>query len=323
MSPGALSAFWRLTKCLSGLLLLASCQTTRPNSDLVRRSQPLLGTFVTISVYDADRDKANQSISEAFGEIRRIDHVMSLHRPNSELNRLNQRAADEPVAVSRDLFRVIAVAGKISKQTEGSFDITIRPLADLWGFIWKEYRMPTEAELEATLPRVNYKLVELDEVRQTVRFLRPGISIDLGGIGKGYAVDRAIEKLESCGITDAMVKIGGDLRVIGAPPGRTNWIVQIEDPQKKGRRREIRLRDSALSTSGHYENFFMLEGKRYSHILNPRTGLPIRGISGCTVVAPTCAEADAYATAFFVYGREKTFQKFGARLKIEFTADEE
>ena len=171
MSPEALSAFWRLTKCLSGLLLLTSCQTTRQNLNLVRRSQPLLGTFVTISVYDADRDKANRGISEAFGEIQRIDRVMSLHRPDSELNRLNQRAAAEPVAVSRDLFRVIAVAGEISEQTEGSFDITIRPLADLWGFIWKEYRMPTESELEATLPRVNYKLIELDEARQTVRFL--------------------------------------------------------------------------------------------------------------------------------------------------------
>lgn len=303
--------------------MLTSCQTTRQNLELVRRSQPLLGTFVTISVYDADRDKANRGISEAFGEIQRIDRVMSLHRPDSELNRLNQRAAAEPIAVSRDLFKVISVAGEISEQTEGSFDITIRPLADLWGFIWKEYRMPTESELEATLPRVNYKLIELDDARQTVRFLGPGISIDLGGIGKGYAVDRAIEKLESNGITNAMVKIGGDLRVIGAPPGRTNWTVQIEDPQKKGRRRELPLRDVALSTSGNYENFFMIQGQRYSHILNPRTGLPIRGISGCTVVAPTCAESDAYATAFFVYGREKTFQKFGGRLKIEFTADEE
>jgi len=115
------------------------------------------------------------------------------------------------------------------------------------------------------------------------------------------------------------VKIGGDLRVIGAPPGEKDWAVQIEDPQKRGNRREMRLSNAALSTSGNYENFFVICGQRYSHILDPRTGLPVRGVSSCTVVAPTCAESDAYATAFFVFGSEKTREKFGNRFEIEFT----
>jgi len=272
-----------------------------------------------ISAYGANRELVNAAISAAFSEIRRIDQVMSLHRPDSELNSLNARAADGPTSVSQELFEVIAQAQKVSEQTEGSFDVTIRPLADLWGFIWKEYRLPTQAELDATLPLVNHKLIELNPEMGTVRFLKRGISVDLGGIGKGYAVDRAIAELRRHGIAIAMVKIGGDLRVVGAPPGKQSWTVQIEDPKKTGDRMELQLRDAALSTSGDYENFFMIEGRRYSHILDPRSGLPIRGIASCTVIAPTCAESDAYATAFFVFGPEKSIERFGTRLKIEFT----
>jgi thiamine biosynthesis lipoprotein len=159
----------------------------------------------------------------------------------------------------------------------------------------------------------------LDAEKCTVHFLGPGISLDLGGIAKGYAVDCAVEKLRSVGVTNAMVKAGGDLRVMGAPPGKTNWIVQLEDPRKEGRRTKIPLRDAALSTSGNYENYFEIDGVRYSHILNPRTGWPVQGIVACTVIAPTCMESDALATACFVYGVEKSLEKFGARFPMRFT----
>lgn len=293
--------------------------TPLPSLELVRRSEPLLGTFVTITVFGENREALNAAISTAFDEFRRIDGLMSLHRADSELSRLNAGAAAGPVLVSPDLFRVISKAQEIARQTEGSFDITIRPLADLWGFIWKEYRLPTEAELRAVLPRVNYQLVQLEPDRGAGRFLAPGVSIDLGGIAKGYAVDCAIEKLDSLGVSNAMVKAGGDLRVIGLPPGKTNWIVRLEDPRKEGRRAEVPLRDAALSTSGNYENFFELNGVRYGHILNPRTGQPVQGIAACTVIAPTCMESDALATACFVYGVEKSLARFGTRFPIRFT----
>ena len=244
---------------------------------------------------------------------------MSIHRADSELSRLNARASIGPVVISADLWRVIAKAQEIAGETDGSFDITIRPLADLWGFIWKEYRLPTDAQLKAVLPRVNYRLVQLDAEKRTVHFLATGVSLDLGGIAKGYAVDCAIEKMRSIGFTNAMVKAGGDLRVIGVPPAKTNWIVQLEDPGKAGRRTRIPLRDAALSTSGNYENYFEVDGVRYSHILNPRTGLPVQGIAACTVIAPTCIESDAMATACFVYGVEKSLAKFGARFPTQFT----
>jgi len=299
--------------------LQLSCRAPQPNPERVRRSEPLLGTFVTITAYDEDRGRANDAVSAAFDEFRRIDSLMSLHRPDSELSRLNARAATGPVVISPDLFRVIARAQEIAGETEGSFDITIRPLADLWGFIWKEYRLPTEQELKAVLPRVNYRRVGLGPENRTVHFLATGVSLDLGGIAKGYAVDCAIGKLRSLGVTNAMVKVGGDLRVIGAPWGRTNWIVQLEDPRKQGHRDKVSLRDAALSTSGNYENFFEINGVRYSHILNPRTGYPIQGIAACTVIAPTCMESDAMATACLVYGVEKSLAKFGGRCPMRFT----
>lgn len=244
---------------------------------------------------------------------------MSIHRADSELSQLNTRAAFQPVAVSPDLFRVIAKSLEISRETDGAFDVTIRPLADLWGFTWNEYRMATESELKAALPHVDYRFVELDSSRRTVRFRAPGVSIDLGGIAKGFAVDCAIQRLRALGVSNAMVKAGGDLRVIGAPPGMPHWTVQLEDPRKEGRRPSIPLRNAALSTSGNYENFFEVQGKRHSHILNPRTGLPVEGLAACTVVAPTCMESDAWATAFFVHGVERSLAEFGRRFSIRFT----
>jgi thiamine biosynthesis lipoprotein len=303
--------------------LLASCRTSQPSPEPVRRSEPLLGTFVTISVYGANRERVNAAISEAFAEFRRIDALMSIHRADSELTQVNARASLAPVVVSSELFRVIAKALEIAEKTEGSFDITIRPLADLWGFTWKEYRLPTDAQLRGVLPRVNFRLVELNGEKRTVHFRVEGVSLDLGGIAKGHAVDCAIEKLRSLGFTSAMVKAGGDLRVIGVPPGKTNWIVQLEDLAKEGRRVKIPLRDSALSTSGNYENYFEIDGVRYSHILNPRTGRPVQGVAACTVIAPTCIESDALATACFVYGVEQSLAKFGARFPVRFTLSPE
>ena len=304
--------------CTSALLL-TGCRATTVVTDPARRSQPLLGTFVTITAYGAERARVNDAISGAFAEVRRVDSLMSLHRTDSELTRLNNTADREPVVVSRDLFHVIAKAQQIAAQTDGAFDITIRPVTQLWGFIWKEYRLPTREELSPLLGLVDYRLVELDAATQTVRFKRTGMSLDLGGIAKGFAVDCAIERLRLLGVTNAMVKAGGDLRVIGLPPGADHWEVQLEDPRKEGRRVTVPLRAGALSTSGNYENYFMVAGRRYGHILNPRTGLPVEGGAACTVVAPTCTESDALATACVVLGLDRSRDRLGKRLGMRFT----
>jgi len=278
----------------------------------------LLGTFVVVTACGTQREATQRAISAAFEEIRRVDSLMSLHRADSELARVNATAAREPIRVSEELFHVVSNALDIARQTGGSFDPTVAPLVKLWGFLWKEHRLPSASEIEPILPRVNHMLVGLDPERRTVRFKTDGVSLDLNAIAKGYAVDCAIEKLRSLGITNAMVRAGGDLRVIGAPPKEDHWSVQIEDPTKEGHRRILKLRDAAVSTSGSYENFFVVDGRRYSHILNPRTGMPVEGVASCTVIAPTCMRSDALATALFVLGPESAIRQFGREIPMLF-----
>lgn len=317
----------RLLICSAVLsLLLAACQTRRhpvtkvPIPSAIRRSQPLLGTFATITAYGSDPDRTQAAISAAFDEIRRVDLLLSIHKSESEISRVNRAAADGPVPISHELDFVLGTALGIARETGGAFDPTIGPLTQLWGFIWKEYRLPTASELARVGPLVDYQQVALTRSNATawIRFARSGMFLDLGGIGKGYAVDRAIAVLEDHQIRSAMVKAGGDLRVLGLPPGEIAWPVQLEDPRKQGHRQTILLHAGALSTSGNYENYFELNGRRYSHILDPRTGLPVEGLASCTVTAPTCTESDAYATAFFILGAEKAFASFANRFGLRF-----
>lgn len=298
-------------------LLLAGCRHPAPAlAEKVQRSQPLLGTFVTITAYGGDRAVLNEAISAAFDEFRRVDQLLSIHRQDTELARLNARAANAPVPVSPELYELLLRARKISERTDGALDLTIGPLAQLWGFISKEHRLPAAEELDRILPLVGYENLRLQD--QTVQFLRPGMFLDPGGIGKGYAVDLAVGILAARGVKSAMVKAGGDLRVLGLPPGQESWPVQIEDPTKEGARHIIQLHSGALSTSGNYENYFEVDGVRYSHILNPKTGLPIQGIASCTATASTCLETDALATAFFVLGPEASLRRFGQQYGVRF-----
>ena len=163
-------------RCCALLCLLTACQTSplRPKAELVHRSQPLLGTFVTISAYGPDRATTLNAISAAFEEFKRADAMMSIHRPDSELAHVNASAATNAVVVSPELFAVLQIAQDIGAQTDGAFDVSIRPLADLWGFIWKQHRLPTAEELKRTLPLVNFRRVQLDLTTRTVRFLKPG-----------------------------------------------------------------------------------------------------------------------------------------------------
>jgi thiamine biosynthesis lipoprotein ApbE len=308
--------------CCAGLSsLLAACQTPpatdQPSPAPVQRSRPLLGTFITITAFCSDESATQTTITAAFEEIERVDLLLSIHKTNSETALLNSAAASQPQKISPELHFVLTNALSIARRTDGAFDPTIAPLAQLWGFIWKEYRFPTAEELQRVLPLVDFRKV-LVSTNGTVSFQSPDMSLDFGGIGKGYAVDRAIHVLQEHRITNAMVKAGGDLRVIGAPPGKNGWEVQIEDPARQGKRATILLREGALSTSGNYENFFEIDGKRYSHIIDPRTGLPVQGVVSCTVIAPTCLESDAYATAFFVLGIDRSFRKFGEQFGVRF-----
>ena len=273
---------------------------------------------MVITAYAASNAQAHSAINAAFDEIRRVDSVFSIHRQDSELSRVNANAHREAVLVSDELTTILLYALDVAKKTEGAFDPTVGPLVQLWGFLWKEPRFPTSNELASARTRVSYRLVDLDPRQHTIRFLTNGVSLDLNAVAKGYAVDCAIEKLRSHGISNAMVRAGGDLRAIGSPPGETSWTVQLEDPGKSGQRRSIKLRDQALSTSGSYENFFIREGRRYSHLLDPRTGWPVEGIASCSVIGRTCTESDALSTGLFVLGPDRALEVFGPKMPVLF-----
>ena len=320
LSPAEVSrevsnAFVTLGKSCCALLwcLLAGCQSSpwETTAKPTTRLQPHLGTFVTVTVY-TELGKAQDAINAAFDEFRAVDALLSIHRNDSTLARANAGGI-----ANKELQAIIRQSIAIAQDTDGAFDPTIRPLAELWGFIKKEgYRLPQESELDKVLPLVDYRKIAIQNNRFVFR--TQGMSIDSGGFGKGYAVDRAIAALQRHGIANAMVKAGGDLRVIGLPPGQPHWAISIEDPKKKGKRVDVRLTSGAMSTSGNYENFFEADGRRYGHLLDPRTGQPVQGLAACTLTAPTCLESDAYATAACVLGFEKSVKQFGGRYGMRF-----
>lgn len=250
------------------------------------------------------------SAREALDLVDQLEEQLSVYRDSSEVSRLNRLAAERPVPVEAGLFGLLRQSQILWRETDGAFDITAGPLSKAWGFFHRQGRVPDEAELQAALVRVGMRHAELDEANRSVKFALPGMEINLGAIGKGYALDRAGDVLRDAGIADFLLH-GGRSSVLAAGSNAASaeqdgWVVSLEDPLRPGRAlAEFRLRDAALGTSGTATQFFRHRGRRYGHILDPRSGRPVEGMFAATVVASTAAEADALATAFYVLGRER------------------
>ena len=290
-------------------ILLPSCGKDK----IFRDSRIAMGTVVEITVGHFSEGKARQAIEAAFEEIRRIDDLMSSHKPSSAIAIVNRDGHKRQVTVEKELFQLIREAVSISEQSGGAFDITIWPLSRLWGFETGG-KVPTDREREKIVGYVGYRYLIMDEKIHSVGFVKESMGLDLGAIAKGWAVDRAIAKLEAAGIRNAIIDAGGDLRVIGGRPGKGSWRIGVQHPREPGRLlMTFDLSDTAISTSGDYERFFMEGGVRYHHILDPVTGMPARGCQSVTVLAPTAAEADACATAAFVLGPERGIAFLRAR----------
>lgn len=263
---------------------------------LYRESRVVMGTFAEVISSD------EKALKIAFEEIKRIEGLLSKYDPDSEVSRLNSNGE---LKASPETYYVVKTAKEISLASNGAFDITVGPLLDLWGFKDKKYRLPAKEEIGATLKKVGSDKVVLNDADNSIKFAVSGMGIDLGAIAKGYAVDCAVRKLKANGINSAIVGIGGDIYCLGTKAGRP-WIVAIRSPDKKGFKGRLKLVNQAVSTSGNYEQFFIKDHKRYAHIFNPKTGVPVdSGIAGVTVVAQDCLTADALATAIFALGEEK------------------
>lgn len=281
----------------------------RPEGKLLRYSRRAMATtFELILPYNTDN--ALSAAQDIFDEIDALEQQLTVYRDDSEVSRLNQRASKGPIGVERSLLDLLLLAQEIHQATEGAFDITSGALSKVWGFYRREGSIPDEDALTEALQRVGMDHVVLEDARQTVRFLKPGLEINLGSIGKGFALDcvgQLLQQRWKC--SDVMLHGGqSSILALGNEPGTTNgWQVGIRHPYEPERRLAIlRLRDRALGTSAITYQHLEHEGKKLGHILDPRNGWPAQGLAGATAVAPTAAVADALATAFFILGVEGT-----------------
>ncbi len=265
-----------------------------------------MGSVYTIVAYGEDRNVLQTAIDLSFEEVQRLDELLSNYRPRSEWSKVNREAGAGPVRVSPELFGLVEVCLRYSEASEGAFDITVGPLVRTWGFFRGSGRLPHRAEIRTALAKVGYRNVILNRENLTIQFAQPGVEIDPGGIGKGYAVDRIAEILRSRGITSALISAGGSsMYGIGAPPNDpAGWPVKIRHPKDPDQSvGEVRLKDSSMATSGTSEKFFMSGGKVYSHIFDPRTGYPAAGMLSVSVLAPRAIDSEAWTKPVFILGR--------------------
>jgi thiamine biosynthesis lipoprotein len=291
---------------------LGGCSTdsapTKPaEAGIVERSRVSMGSEVHVTAWTADERGALDAFEAAFDEFDRLDALMSVWKEGSEVERLNRAAGERPVPVGAEMREVLSMARLASEWTEGKFDVTFGVLSGLWKFDHDlDGNIPPRADVQARLPLIDYQQLVVDEAKGTAFLKRKGMRVHLGGIGKGYAVDRAAAVLRGRGFTDFMIQSGGDLYVAGKR-GDRSWRAGIQDPRgpKGSSFAAMDLSDAAFTTSGDYERFFMKDGRRYHHIIDPDTGEPSQGARSVTIVARTASLADALDTGIFILGPEK------------------
>ena len=272
----------------------------------VEKSAEAMGSTFGVVLYGRDRAMLEGAADAALSEAQRLDRMLSNYLPDSEWSEVNRDAAIRPVKLSGELFQLLSDCMKYSRESGGAFDIAVGPLMKVWGFYRGEGRLPQQAEVRGALAVTGYRHVRLDAAALSVQFDRAGVELDPGGIGKGYAVDRMVEVLKGHGVEIALVSAGGSSTYgLGAPPEEPQgWRVAIRSPKaSKQTAAVVFLKDESLSTSGGYEKFFWAAGRRYSHIMDPRTGYPATGASAVSVIAPRTIDSEVWAKPYFINGR--------------------
>ena len=266
-----------------------------------------MGTQFQLVLYAPSKAKAVEASKAAFQRIAFLDATMNDYRPSSELMKLCEKAGGEPVPVSQELFFVLRRAEEVSRLSDGAFDATIRPVVRLWRLSRRTQKFPKPEKLKQARSLVDYRNVRLDAKKQTVHLTKTGIQLDLGGIAKGYAADEAHKALRKHGITRALVAAGGDVTVSDAPPGKKGWQIAIAavDPERDPKMPKFLLSNASVSTSGDLNQYVEIEGQRYSHIVDPRTGIGLPGRMSVTVISDTGTTSDSYATAISILGPAK------------------
>jgi len=274
--------------------------------------QMIMGTFAHIVAVANDTGTAKECVRAALEEIHKVDDLMSDYKSDSEISRANREAGERAVRLSESTYEVLQRSVEFSQMTGGAFDITIGPLIALFRKAKENKVAPSEQQIALAKSKVGFEKLKLDSENQTVQFSDNGMLLDLGGIAKGYAIDKAIDAAQRCGAIGAMVDIGGDVRCFGLPPqGKDHWLIGLQDPNSAiegigggGLMLVLKVTNAAVATSGDYQQFVLIDGKRYSHIMDRRTGTSAEGLSSVTIIADNATDADALATSVSVMGAE-------------------
>jgi FAD:protein FMN transferase len=292
-------------------LLLGSCSSNKLST--YQKSKPLMDTFVTITVLADSQETAEKAIESSFDVIEKYGNLINFFSDKSELSAINRSAGMHEVRVSPETLDTIEKAVFVSEKSGGAFDPTIGPEIRLWDFIKKV--KPSDLEIKKNLPLVNYKNIAIDKGKSTVFLKRKDMLLDLGGIAKGYAADLAVQALKNQGIRAGLVAIAGDIKAFGLKPDNKPWVVGIKNPRQKSSEDEIiakvSLSDKAISTSGDYERYFIMDGQRFHHLLVPATGQPANSCQGVSVIADKGVMTDGFDNALFILGPEKGLELAG------------
>lgn len=315
-SPPSSSLFLALI----GMLLLAGCAVAEGGPEDLQRyrfTQIHMGMEVRVLLYAGSEEKAQEAADAAYERVAELDDVLSHYKSDSELSRLSKRAGDTPVAVSDDLFTVLERAIAYARASEGAFDVTVGPLVELWRASAESETLPDEDSLRAAHERVGWDHIRLDPETQTVQLLVPEMQLDLGGIAKGYVLDEAMAVLQEEDVEHALLEAGGDILVSRAPPDAEGWRIQLPDVPEPGTSHMLVVDNVAISTSGDTEQYAVIDGTRYSHVIDPRTGLGLTDQVMATVVAPTGTQADALSTTIGILGEEKGLELVDSCVEVE------
>jgi len=273
----------------------------------------IMGTFVRVTAIAQNSSAAARCIESAFSEIEKVDELLSDYRSDSEISELNRDGFKHAVKVSQSTYEVLQRSIEFSRLSAGAFDVTVGPLVDLWHQAGEANSLPSDDQMREARSKVGYEKLILNSKDNTVQFAVEGMRVDLGAIGKGYGVDKAIEAMQNCGAAGGMVDIGGNIRCFGVPPqGKDSWLIGLQDPGKAVQGPgggevllTLKLTNESVSTSGNYQRFVLIKGKRHSHIIDPNKADSAESLSSVTIIADNATDADALSTAVTVMGAEK------------------
>lgn len=300
-----------LTLLFAGVLVSRLFKESKP----FQRSEYIMGTIFDITALGDDEKALEEASKKAFDEIKRIDNLMSRYKEGSEVSLVNKNAGIAPVQVGAELIEVLKEGRKVSELSGGAFDVTIGPLSNLWGFDEEKKIVPPAEKIDEQRRLVDYGKLRIDEAASTVYLEEKGMMIDVGGIAKGYALKKAMKAFEDSGIKNVIINAGGNLNMRGGKKGKP-WKIGIQDARdEKNLLGVLNITETSVSTSGDYQRFFIKDGVRYHHILDPKTGYPAKGLVSVTVAGRNEAVTDAVSTAVFILGLEKgadLMKKIGA-----------